>query len=111
MVVHAYGAPRLIEDADAIEAMLVRLTVREEAGADQPWTMQSVDKKFLAGMRRGIAAFEIPITRLQGKWKLSQNRQHVDRQAVIAALRALCGQDADALADLMAEAVTKKPPQ
>lgn len=104
VVVHAYGAPRLIEDPDAIEQMLARLTAREEAGADQPWTMQSVDKKFLAGMRRGIAAFEIPISRLQGKWKLSQNRKPEDRQGVIKALRALPGQDTDTLADFMAEA-------
>lgn len=103
VVVHAYGAPRLIDDPDAVEQLLGRLTAREEAGAQQPWTMDSVDKKFLAGMQRGIAAFEIPITRLQGKWKLSQNRKTEDRQGVITALRAQGGDGNEALAGMMAE--------
>jgi len=100
-VVHAYGPPRLIEGTDAIDEILARLTAREESGAKQPWTMDSVDKKFLDGMRRGIATFEIPITRLQGKWKLNQNRPAADRQQVIAALRESDSQDANALAELM----------
>lgn len=102
VVVHAYGAPKPIEDPDAIEQMLVRLTAREEAGAQQPWCMDSVDEKFLRGMKRGIAAFEIPLARLEGKWKLSQNRAYADREKVIAALRESGAPDSAALADLMA---------
>ncbi len=101
VVVHAYGSPRLIKDADAIEEVLTRLTLKEETGAKQPWTMDGVDKMFLAGMRRGIATFEIPITRLEGKWKLSQNRKAEDRKGVIDALRSRGEID---LADLMAKA-------
>ncbi len=90
----------MIKDADAIEEVLVRLTQKAEAEAKHPWTMDSVDQKFLAGMRRGIATFEVPITRLEGKWKLSQNRKAEDRKGVIETLRSRGEID---LAELMAE--------
>src|SRR5206468_2683175 len=85
MVVHAYGTPRLITDDDRIRAALRELVATHESAFDEPWPMDLPDD-YLRKMLRGIVAFEIPITRLEGKFKLSQNRSERDRQLVIAAL-------------------------
>lgn len=81
-VVHAYGRPRIIDDAAAL-AMLAQVIAKHEATYAQPWTM---DHDYATKLLRGIVAFEIEITRLEGKFKLSQNRTERDQQQVIAAL-------------------------
>lgn len=84
MVVHAYGVPRIIDDAAAL-AMLARVITKHEAAFAEPWQM---DVTYATKLLRGIVAFEIEITRLEGKFKLSQNRTNQDQQQVIAALSA-----------------------
>lgn len=84
MVVHAYGTPRVIDDAAAL-AMLERVIGKHEASYAQPWSM---DHEYATKLLRGIVAFEVEITRLEGKFKLSQNRSEHDQRQVIAALRA-----------------------
>ncbi len=84
MVVHAYGVPRIIDDDAALD-MLARVTAKHEAAFAQPWQM---DQAYAAKLLRGIVAFEISITRLEGKFKLSQNRSERDQQQVIASLAA-----------------------
>ena len=84
-VVHLRGRPRLIESAAALEALLERLTHAHEAGQAAPW------KANLNGERRDqlfnmIVGFEIEVTEIQAKFKLSQNRSITDRQRVIQAL-------------------------
>jgi transcriptional regulator len=70
-VVHAYGSLRAIEDADWLMAHLKALTARQESGRDTPWV---------------IVGFEIEISRLEGKQKMSQNRDEADRAGVIRGL-------------------------
>jgi transcriptional regulator len=82
LVVHAYGVPRIIDD-DAALAMLGRVIAQHEAAFDQPWQM---DREYAVKLLRGIVAFEIAITRLEGKFKLSQNRSDRDQAGVIEAL-------------------------
>lgn len=82
LVVHAYGRPRLIDDAAAMD-MLEQVVGRHEAAYAEPWQM---DRAYATRLLRGIVAFEIEITRLEGKFKLSQNRAGHDQQQVIAAL-------------------------
>ncbi len=84
MVVHAYGVPRIISDDAALD-MLARVIRKHEAAFAEPWQM---DGDYAAKLLRGIVAFEIEITRLEGKFKLSQNRSERDQQQVIAALAA-----------------------
>ena len=84
-VVHLRGRPRLIESAAALEALLERLTHAHEAAQTEPW------KANLNGKRRDqlfnmIVGFEIEVTEIQAKFKLSQNRSVTDRQRVIQAL-------------------------
>jgi transcriptional regulator len=83
--VHAYGVPRLIEDEATLYAMLSRLTATHEAGFEQPWLFEMGADDF-RGKMKGIVGFEIEITRLEGKMKLSQNRSQADQQRVAAAL-------------------------
>ena len=83
--VHAYGTPRLIEDEATLYAMLSRLTATHEAGFEQPWLFEMSADDF-RGKLKGIVGFEIEITRLEGKMKLSQNRSQADQARVAAAL-------------------------
>jgi transcriptional regulator len=103
VAVHAYGVPRVIEDPARVRALLDRLVRTFEDGRPAPWRMDSLPDSYLAGMIRGIVAFEIPIDRLEGKAKLSQNRPAGDQARVRAALAAEDDPLARAVAALMTE--------
>lgn len=85
-VVHAYGTPRVIEDEEQIEEVLRRLVATHEDGFEEPWTVEQVPADYLQKMKRGIVTFEMPILRLEGKLKLSQNRSVADRTRVVETL-------------------------
>jgi len=97
-VVHAYGLPRLIEDQEELYNLLKILIQTHEAQFENPWPFQLSDD-YLQKMMRGIVGFEIEITRLEGKFKLSQNRTETERKNVIAALQE--STDTLAVAELM----------
>jgi transcriptional regulator len=101
VAVHAYGVPRLVEDPERVDALLGRLVATHEDGRAAPWRFASLPADYLGGMRRGIVAFEIPLDRLEGKAKLSQNRGAADRARVRAALAASGDPLARAVAALM----------
>jgi transcriptional regulator len=86
VAVHAYGVPQIVDDPARVRALLDRLVQVQERGSRAPWSMESQDGEYLERMMRGIVAFEIPVTRLEAKAKLSQNKGLEDRRAVIAAL-------------------------
>ncbi len=98
--VHAYGIPRLIEDEAELYAALQLLVETYEAPRSQPWTLSEPDD-FLRKMMKAIVGFSIPISRLEGKYKLSQNRSPEDQEHVVQQL-ALQGEPLDVgVADLM----------
>jgi transcriptional regulator len=101
--VHAYGTVRAIEEDDRLRDLLRRLSERHEAGSPAPWRMDELPERFLAGMVRGIVGFDIAVKRLEGKFKLSQNRPAEDRPRVIAALESRRDADGAAVARLMRE--------
>jgi transcriptional regulator len=101
--VHAYGTLRLIEEGAWLRRFLCRLTDRHEAANPVPWRMQELPEAYLDGMLKGIVGLDITVTRLEGKYKLSQNRPAVDRPRVIAALEHRADADALAVARLMRE--------
>jgi transcriptional regulator len=103
VAVHAYGVPRVIQDPARVRTLLDRLVRTFEDGRPAPWRMAGLPDDYVSGMMRGIVAFEIPIDRLEGKAKLSQNRPASDRARVRAALSAEDDPLARALAELMAE--------
>ncbi|MHB8625023.1 MAG: FMN-binding negative transcriptional regulator [Aggregatilineales bacterium] len=86
-VVHAYGIPKIIEDHDAMYAMLRRLVSAHESPREQPWPIES-SEEYVHGRIAAIVGFELPIARLEGKFKLSQNRTEADQLRVIDGLGA-----------------------
>ena len=101
--VRACGTVRLIEDEDWLRGLLNHLSDRHEAGGPAPWRMQDLPESYLKGMLKGIIGLDIEVTRLEGKYKLSQNRPAGDRPRVIAALERREDADSLAVAALMRE--------
>ena len=102
-VVHAHGALRAVEDAPWLHALVSRLTGHHEAPRSMPWAVTDAPDDYVQPMLRAIVGIEIPVERLVGKWKLSQNRTPADRDGVIAGL-AQGAADALATAALMRHA-------
>jgi transcriptional regulator len=99
-VVHVHGQVELVEDRAATLAILEEMIDRFESGRTAPWRLQLVGRE-LDAMVNAIVAFRLAIERVDTKLKLSQNRSAVDRQRVVAALRAEDSPDASATADWM----------
>jgi transcriptional regulator len=97
ITVHAWGAPRVIDDADWLRAQVDALTQSQEQRRAAPWQVSDAPETFIASQLKGIAGIEIPIARIEGKWKVSQNRPAVDQAGVAAALRG-AGANAEAIA-------------
>jgi transcriptional regulator len=105
VAVHAYGVPRVIDDRQAVLSMLAALSrVHEETLSPKPvWTLDKVPEASLAAMLGSIVAFEIEVSRLEAKQKLSQNRSAADRGGVMRALNEQANEGGQAVARLMAE--------
>lgn len=99
LVVHAYGPLRAIEDPAWLRGFVERLANRFEAGRAQPWKMTDAPADFIEKQLEAIVGIEIPVTRLRGKWKVSQNRPAADREGVIRGLQEMGDVDATAIAD------------
>jgi len=84
--VHAYGMPRLL-DASGLKTLLYAMVTLNEGKGEAEWQFE-MGPEYVEQMMRGIVGFEIPIARLQGKLKMSQNRSETDRRQVLAALQA-----------------------
>ena len=99
--VHAWGRPRVVEDAAWLRRQLDDLTASQEQRRAPPWAVGDAPEAFIAAQMKGIVGVEIPVSRIEGKWKVSQNRPEVDRAGVIAELGEE-GAGAEAMADLVA---------
>lgn len=84
-VVHAYGTPKIIDDFDGIESILNKSVDEFERLEPSPWKLQ-LSEDLKRNLVRGIVGFEIEVTRLEGKFKLSQNRTIEDRLGVMQGL-------------------------
>jgi transcriptional regulator len=84
--VHAYGKPRVIEDEAALTRLLHASVQTFEAGFEQPWTLDMPNDAF-RGKLKGIVGFEMEITRLEGKLKMSQNRSASEQERVADELK------------------------
>ena len=104
-VVHARGKARLVEP-EALPALLARLTRKYEEGRPAPWRMQDLPADFTPKLLAAIVGFEIAVERLEGKFKLSQNRRPADLEGVIAALER---EGQGALAALVREHADRPP--
>lgn len=107
--VHAYGPLRAIEDAAWLRRLVERLTDRHEAtrpAGEAPWQVSDAPEAFIDTMLQAIVGIELPIARIEGKWKVSQNRPAEDRAGVVAGL----GADTDPMQRAMAELVRERMP-
>jgi len=102
-VVHAYGPMHIVDDAVWLRGLVDRLTRRHEAGRAQPWKVADAPEDYIEAMLRAIVGIEIPITRIAGKWKMSQNRPPPDREGVAKGLAAADDADAVAVSQLVRE--------
>jgi len=82
ITVHAKGAIRWIQDAEWLRANVTALSDMNEAGRPAPWKVSDAPASYVDGLLRAIVGFELAIEKLEGKWKLSQNRDTADRAGV-----------------------------
>lgn len=82
IAVHAYGRAEVFDDAERLRSLLAGLTERHEGPRPQPWAVDDAPQDYIAGMLRAVVGFALPIERLEGKWKLGQNRSEADRRGV-----------------------------
>jgi transcriptional regulator len=85
-VVHAYGRPQVMNDADWLRRHVGELTAQQEKNEARPWAVSDAPDRYVEVMLRGIVGFRFAITRLEGKWKMSQNRELSDRAGVVKGL-------------------------
>lgn len=88
VAIHATGPLEMFDDPDRLLDVVTRLTERHEADRPTPWAVADAPADFVTGMLKGIVGVALPITRLEGKAKLSQNRSSADQARVISGLRA-----------------------
>jgi transcriptional regulator len=101
-VVHAYGALKVVDDAEWMRPFLERLTDRQETVRPAPWKVGDAPEDFLHTTMRAVVGIEIPVRKLVGKWKVSQNRSKADREGVAAGLGEMADENAQAMAKLVA---------
>jgi len=85
-VVHAHGVLEAVDDAPWLRELVGRLTDRHEAPRPAPWSVGDAPADYVQAMLRAMVGIRIPIQRLVGKWKVSQNRSQADREGVAQGL-------------------------
>lgn len=88
VAVHVYGCPRVLESPSIVRERMDELVAQSEANRASPWSTTDAPADFVDGMLRGIVAFDLEIERIEGKWKLSQNKSEADRRRAIEGLEA-----------------------
>jgi transcriptional regulator len=103
VTVQARGRATLRPDADWLRGQIARVTDRHESGRAEPWRVTDAPDDFVAAQLKGIVGVEIELRSIEGKAKLSQNRNETDHAGVVAGLAA----EADPAARAVAEAMRR----
>lgn len=85
--VHVWGRPQVTEEAAWLRRQLDDLTSFHEIPRPQPWSVSDAPAEYIANQIKAIIGIEIPINRIEGKWKMSQNKDKADREGVINGMR------------------------
>ncbi|CAI8770844.1 MULTISPECIES: FMN-binding negative transcriptional regulator [unclassified Pseudomonas] len=101
IAVHAYGTAEVFTDTERLRHLVGALTERHESARAQPWKLADAPTDYIDGMLKAIVGFALPIQRLEGKRKLSQNRSTTDIAGVREGLAASPDPHDQALAHLM----------
>ena len=105
LAVHAYGQAEVFTDAERLLTLVSAQTDRHENGRAQPWKVSDAPADYIDGMLKAIVGFALPIQRLQGKRKLSQNRSAAD----IAGVREGLAASFDVRDQTLARFIPKEP--
>jgi transcriptional regulator len=105
-VVHAYGRPEVMKDKDWLLQHVTELTAQQESSEAKPWAPSDAPATYIEVMLRGIVGFRFAITRLEGKWKMSQNREVQDRVGVVKGLSARAVGDDLEIAEVVSRRIT-----
>ena len=100
-VVHVHGQARAFDDRDELLSLIERLTATQEQGQAHPWKVSDAPAAYIDQLLRAIVGIEITIERIEGRWKMSQNRSKADRQGVAAGLGQVDSDEARAVAALV----------
>jgi transcriptional regulator len=101
LAIHAYGTARTVEDTGWLKRHLAAMTDRHESRYALPWSIDDAPAEFIDGLTKAIVGIEITLSRIEGKWKASQNRPDTDRLGVIAGLSLQGDDNSLALAGLV----------
>jgi transcriptional regulator len=101
VAIHAYGRARTFSDLAWFRRHLAALTDRQESRYALPWRIDDAPAEFVDGLTKAIVGVEIELSRIEGKWKASQNRPEADRMGVVAGLTAQGDDNSLALARLV----------
>jgi transcriptional regulator len=107
IVVHAYGTLRAIEDRAWLRGLVGQLTDHHESARADPWKVSDAPDDYVEKMLGAIVGIEIRVTRLVGKWKVSQNQPPPNRAGVVKGLGELDGADAAVMAKIVEAASMK----
>lgn len=86
VAVHAWGQAEVFDEPERLLQLVSRLSDRHEQGRPQPWAVSDAPREYIDVMLRAIVGFALPMRRVEGKWKLSQNRSEADQAGVRAGL-------------------------
>ena len=101
IAVHAYGTLETFVDPSALRELLCKLTDRHEQAMPSPWRVDDAPADYIDRNLNAITGLRLPIERIEGKWKLSQNRTEADRDGVLAGLDAMATDESKAMAAAM----------
>lgn len=100
-VVHAYGTPQIRDDASWLRSFLEKITNQNESAFAQPWSIADAPADFIERLLGGIVGIEIVVTRIVGKWKISQNQPTANQSGVLEGLKARNASDTSSLVEFL----------
>jgi len=105
VVVHAHGPLKIRNEPEWLLENVRALSETHESTNEAPWQVADAPPEFIANLLKAIIGVELTITRLEGKWKVSQNRPIPDRRGVIRGLESIASPEAAAMAALVKDAI------
>jgi transcriptional regulator len=102
VAVHVYGTFRFVTDPERLALHLAALVEQHEARRPKPWAIEQAPRDYIERQMRAIVGIELSIERIEGKWKMSQNRSAADVDGVIDGLRSSANPDDAVVAEVVA---------
>lgn len=101
LAVHAYGTVSIHDEPEWLRGHLENLTAENEKNFETPWQVGDAPDEYITRMLRGIVGIQFSLSRIVGKWKLSQNKTQLDQRTIVEGLEAQSRPETEALAKVM----------